>query len=246
MATKANEKETAARTEPADGPLLDLAKQDVKKFVAKAKERGYVTYDELNAALPQDQVSSEQIEDIMAMLSEMGINVIENEEQEEKENADSAQEAAPASGNSSSEMERTDDPVRMYLREMGSVELLSREGEIAIAKRIEAGRENMIGGLCESPLTMRTLVEWRDEIVAGNMLLRDVIDLESTYGKPEGPSANDDDDSDDEDGESGSDAKAKADTGNGDAKPAAKEASTDDSSGKDEFGKEESGARNGR
>ena len=215
MATKANEKEPAARPEQTDGPLLDLARQDMKKFIAKAKERGYVTHDELNAALPQDQVSSEQIEDIMAMLSEMGINVIENEEQEQdqEEKAEETKAATPATTttttSSSSDVERTDDPVRMYLREMGSVELLSREGEIAIAKRIEAGRENMIGGLCESPLTMRTLIEWRDEIVAENMLLRDVIDLESTYGKPEGPSANDDDASSNE-----------GDAASGEAKPA--------------------------
>ncbi|WP_417513731.1 RNA polymerase sigma factor RpoD [Minwuia sp.] len=210
MATKAAaaEKEAPAAPEQKDGPLLDLAKQDVKKFVAKAKERGYVTYDELNKALPQDQVSSEQIEDIMAMLSEMGINVIENEEQEDQTEEPEKKEVATTTTttSSSSDVERTDDPVRMYLREMGSVELLSREGEIAIAKRIEAGRENMIGGLCESPLTMRMLMAWRDEIEAGNMLLRDVIDLETTYGKPEGPTANtgndDDDESDDTDGDS--------------------------------------------
>ncbi|ANK82781.1 MAG: RNA polymerase sigma factor RpoD [Rhizobiales bacterium NRL2] len=209
MATKASEKETAAAPEQRDGPLLDVAKQDMKKFIAKAKERGYVTYDELNKALPQDQVSSEQIEDIMAMLSEMGINVIESEEQEEQAD-ETKQEVATTSGNSSEAAERTDDPVRMYLREMGSVELLSREGEIAIAKRIEAGREAMIGGLCESPLTMRMLVEWRDEIVAGNMLLRDVIDLESTYGKPEGPSASDDDSDDEDDGDAGKSGAGKS------------------------------------
>ena len=243
MATKASEKEPAARPEQTDGPLLDLARQDMKKFVAKAKERGYVTHDELNAALPQDQVSSEQIEDIMAMLSEMGINVIENEEQdqEEKDGEDSKQPVATTTTSTSSgDVERTDDPVRMYLREMGSVELLSREGEIAIAKRIEAGRENMIGGLCESPLTMRTLIEWRDEIVAENMLLRDVIDLESTYGKPEGPSANDDS-SDDENSEPG-EAKPNADgtarkaggENRGDSQKADGEKSSDDSSSDDD------------
>ncbi|MDF1719726.1 MAG: RNA polymerase sigma factor RpoD [Minwuia sp.] len=252
MATKANEKEPAARPEQTDGPLLDLARQDMKKFVAKAKERGYVTHDELNAALPQDQVSSEQIEDIMAMLSEMGINVIENEENEDKDDKEDA-EAKPAAAattttttTTSSDVERTDDPVRMYLREMGSVELLSREGEIAIAKRIEAGRENMIGGLCESPLTMRTLVEWRDEIVAENMLLRDVIDLESTYGKPEGPSANDDNaNENDESGDAkpadgaaaktadGFDAKTGAAAIPGAAKPDG-EKSSDDSSNSDD------------
>jgi len=215
MATKATaEKETPASPEQKDGPLLDLAKQDVKKFVAKAKERGYVTYDELNAALPQDQVSSEQIEDIMAMLSEMGINVIENEEQEEQNDEPEKKEVATTTSSSSgnsSDVERTDDPVRMYLREMGSVELLSREGEIAIAKRIEAGREAMIGGLCESPLTMRMLVAWSDEIGAGNMLLRDVIDLETTYGKPEGPSANDNDDDDEDSDEDGDAEESKTD-----------------------------------
>ena len=221
MATKTNEKETAARPEQTDGPLIDLARQDMKKFIAKAKERGYVTYDELNQALPQDQVSSEQIEDIMAMLSEMGINVIESEEQDE--NQDEAKQEVAASGNSSGDVERTDDPVRMYLREMGSVELLSREGEIAIAKRIEAGREQMIGGLCESPLTMRMLIEWRDEIVAGNMLLRDVIDLESTYGKPEGIENSEDDDGDDANG------TAAPESGDAAGAPAAARSSGDDS-----------------
>ena len=188
MAKQKSDSTPAENQEGGDGPLLDLAKQDVKKFIARAKERGFVTHDELNEALPQDQVSSEQIEDIMAMLSEMGINVIDAEENVEQE--EKPQEVATTTtttGNSSSDAERTDDPVRMYLREMGSVELLSREGEIAIAKRIEAGRDKMIGGLCTSPLTMRALVEWRDEIVDGNMLLRDVIDLEATFGKPQGP-----------------------------------------------------------
>jgi RNA polymerase primary sigma factor len=242
MATKAAaEKEAPAAPEQKDGPLLDLAKQDVKKFVAKAKEKGYVTYDELNKALPQDQVSSEQIEDIMAMLSEMGINVIENEEQEEQpaetaEKKEVATTTSSSSGNSS-DVERTDDPVRMYLREMGSVELLSREGEIAIAKRIEAGRENMIGGLCESPLTMRMLMVWRDEIEAGNMLLRDVIDLETTYGKPEGPSAANDDDDDDADGDSdgneeGAEAKTDDETDSDD------DAGSDDDAKSDEDGEE--------
>ena len=186
---------------------LDMSQTAVKKMIGEARERGYITYDQLNKVLPPDQVSSEQIEDVMSMLSEMGINIIEAEDAEEEERgatdlvaATSNKEVALSSGDSE-KLDRTDDPVRMYLRELGSVELLSREGEIAIAKRIEAGRENMIGGLCESPLTMRTLVEWRDEIVAENMLLRDVIDLESTYGKPEGPSANND--NSDEDGEDG-------------------------------------------
>ncbi len=155
-------------------------------MVAKGKERGYVTYDELNAALPQDQVSSEQIEDTMTMLSELGINVVDGEEPEEPAAAAEGEEGEDGEfrgGNLDDEdIGRTDDPVRMYLREMGSVELLSREGEIAIAKRIEAGREMMIGGICESPLTMR-IIAWRDALLDGKMLLRDVIDLDATYGK---------------------------------------------------------------
>jgi len=171
------------RDELADSPLLDSATQAVKKMIARAKERGYVTYDELNAVLPPDKLSSEQIEDTMAMLSEMGINVVENEETEEapeekQEEAERDEEAAPPA----EELDRTDDPVRMYLREMGSVELLSREGEIAIAKRIEAGRNKMIGAICESPMTLRAIMQWRDDLVAGRMLLRDVIDLDATYG----------------------------------------------------------------
>ena len=170
-----------------DSPLLDTLGAGVKKMVARAKERGYVTYDELNATLPPDQVSSEQIEDTMAMLSEMGINVVESEETEEasQEGAKPAAEAEPvvAAGNvDEAELGHTDDPVRMYLREMGSVELLSREGEIAIAKRIEAGREMMIGGICESPLTIRAIVQWHDDLIAGKMLLRDIIDLDATHG----------------------------------------------------------------
>src|SRR6266480_1742497 len=158
MASKAaTAAETAeTREEVAEAPLLDTLAAAIKKMLARGKERGYLTYDELNAALPQDQVSSEQIEDTMTMLSELGINVVEGEESE--------------------------DPVRMYLREMGSVELLSREGEIAIAKRIEAGREMMIGGICESPLTVRALVLWRDALNENKMLLRDIVDLDATYG----------------------------------------------------------------
>ncbi|PWR25694.1 RNA polymerase sigma factor RpoD [Zavarzinia aquatilis] len=180
-----------AREEGADGPLLDTAGQAVKRMIARAKERGYVTYDEINAVLPQEQVSSEQIEDIMAMLSEMGVNVVDGEEQEDPERAAGKEEEdGEAQGFQTSgaeELDRTDDPVRMYLREMGSVELLSREGEIAIAKRIEAGRETMIDGLCESPLTFQAMIGWRDELLAGKVLLRDVIDLDATYGA--GPGA---------------------------------------------------------
>src|ERR1700732_776701 len=178
---------TETREEAAEAPLLDTLAAAIKKMLARGKERGYVTWDELNAALPQDQVSAEQIEDTMTMLSELGINVIESEEGEEPAAAEAEEGAdgneARASGNLDDEdIGRTDDPVRMYLREMGSVELLSREGEIAIAKRIEAGREMMIGGLCESPLTMRALIGWRDALNECKMLLRDVIDLDATYG----------------------------------------------------------------
>ena len=167
-----------------DAPLIDASGQAVKKMIAVAKERGYVTYEEINKVLPQEKLSSEQIEDIMTMLSEMGINVIESEDgefTEETEAKDQKQKPA-ATRAADTEVERTDDPVRMYLREMGSVELLSREGEIAIAKRIEAGRAAMISGLCESPLTFRAITEWRDELETGDMLLRDVIDLDATYG----------------------------------------------------------------
>ena len=156
----------------------------VKRMITRGKERGYVTYDELNAALPPEQVSSEQIEDTMAMLSEIGISVVEAEEQDEAAppvEADVADTETPSGNVDESELGRTDDPVRMYLREMGNVELLSREGEIAIAKRIEAGREMMIGGICESPLTMRAIVCWHDALSEGRLLLRDVIDLEATY-----------------------------------------------------------------
>jgi RNA polymerase primary sigma factor len=186
MASKAANAAEApeVREEAAEAPLLDTVTTAIKKMVARGKERGYVTYDELNSALPPEQVSSEQIEDTMTMLSELGINVIESEETEEAPaDGEDADGEVRAAGNLDDEdIGRTDDPVRMYLREMGSVELLSREGEIAIAKRIEAGREMMIGGICESPLTMRALIGWRDALVEGRMLLRDVVDLDATYG----------------------------------------------------------------
>jgi RNA polymerase primary sigma factor len=172
---------TEGREEGQDSPLLDMSDQAVKKMLTRAKQRGYVTYDELNQVLPSDQVSSEQIEDTMAQLSQMGINVVETEEDEESAEAKTT-EVVVASKSESEELDRTDDPVRMYLREMGSVELLSREGEIAIAKRIEAGRETMIGGLCESPLTFQAIIIWRDELNEGKILLRDIIDLDATYG----------------------------------------------------------------
>ncbi|MBC9176280.1 RNA polymerase sigma factor RpoD [Pseudoroseomonas ludipueritiae] len=179
------------RDEAVEGALLDTLSAAVKKLVARGKERGYVTYDELNATLPNEQVSSELIEDTMAMLSDLGINLVEAEESEDgegaakpaakAEGADEESEDEEEGGNVSEEnLGRTDDPVRMYLREMGSVELLSREGEIAIAKRIEAGRDAMIGGLCESPLTLQAILGWHDAVKDGRMLLRDVIDLEAT------------------------------------------------------------------
>jgi RNA polymerase primary sigma factor len=184
MASKAaNAADTAeTREDAAEAPLLDTIATAIKKMVARGKERGYVTYDEVNAALPQDQVSAEQIEDTMTMLSELGINLIESEESEESSEAEAEDGEAEARGNvDEDDIGRTDDPVRMYLREMGSVELLSREGEIAIAKRIEAGRDMMIGGICESPLTVRALMLWRDALNENKMLLRDIIDLDATF-----------------------------------------------------------------
>jgi RNA polymerase sigma factor, sigma-70 family len=174
--------------------MLDVSQTAVKKMIAEAREKGYITYDQLNKVLPPEQVSSEQIEDVMSMLSEMGINVIEDEEVEDDDSADGgdakggelvatsgSREVAMASSETE-KLDRTDDPVRMYLREMGSVELLSREGEIAIAKRIEAGRNTMIAGLCESPLTFQAITIWHDELLSEDILLRDVIDLEATFG----------------------------------------------------------------
>jgi RNA polymerase primary sigma factor len=185
MATKqAAAPETAAPESEAEANVLDTQSAAVKRLIAKGKERGYITFDELNAVLPAEQNSSEQIEDIMAMLSEMGIQVVESEESEEQDAVaapkDEAADDEEQAGNiSESSVSRTDDPVRMYLREMGSVELLSREGEIAIAKRIEAGRDMMIRGLCESPLTFRAIIAWHEALNNGRVLLRDVIDLEA-------------------------------------------------------------------
>ncbi|MBB4190970.1 RNA polymerase primary sigma factor [Rhizobium aethiopicum] len=210
MATKVKENEDAEveRDGASDGPLLDLSDDAVKKMIKAAKKRGYVTMDELNAVLPSEEVTSEQIEDTMSMLSDMGINVIEDEEAEEAgasgggddddaggDDESEGGELAPSAGTAlatakkKEPTDRTDDPVRMYLREMGSVELLSREGEIAIAKRIEAGRETMIAGLCESPLTFQALIIWRDELNEGTTLLREIIDLETTYSGPEAKAA---------------------------------------------------------
>ena len=191
MASKAaNGTDTAeSRDEAVEGVLLDTLTAAVKKLIGRGRERGWVTYDELNAALPPDAVSSELIEDTMATLSEIGINVVESEEGEDPEAAAVAKPAAAAEkedeeeagGNVDEEtMGRTDDPVRMYLREMGGVDLLSREGEIAIAKRIEAGRDMMILGLCESPQTFKAIIAWHDAVKSGRMLLRDVIDLDAT------------------------------------------------------------------
>ncbi|HKK96631.1 MAG TPA: RNA polymerase sigma factor RpoD [Marivita sp.] len=187
MAAKDNDD---AKTEDREEDVsLDMSQAAVKKMIAEARERGYITYDQLNEVLPPDQVSSDQIEDVMSMLSEMGIQITEEDEEAEEEDkgaTDLVQTAKPgevtlASG-SSEKLDRTDDPVRMYLREMGSVELLSREGEIAIAKRIEAGRNTMIAGLCESPLTFQAITIWREELLSEDILLRDVIDLETTFG----------------------------------------------------------------
>ncbi|WP_133489683.1 RNA polymerase sigma factor RpoD [Aliiroseovarius marinus] len=169
-------------------PMTDMSQAAVKKMIAEARERGYITYDQLNQVLPPEQVSSEQIEDVMSMLSEMGINIIEDEEAEEEEKGSTevvvknAGGEVAVAGAETEKLDRTDDPVRMYLREMGSVELLSREGEIAIAKRIEAGRNTMIAGLCESPLTFQAITIWREELLNEDILLRDVIDLDATFG----------------------------------------------------------------
>ena len=167
---------------------FDMSQAAVKRMIGEAKERGYITIDQLNAVMPPDQVAGDQIEDVMSMLSEMGINVVEGEEVEESEGGEvvetgSGSREVALSGAAAETLDRTDDPVRMYLREMGSVELLSREGEIAIAKRIEAGRNTMIAGLCESPLTFQAITIWRDELLSEEILLRDVIDLEATFGR---------------------------------------------------------------
>ncbi len=205
-AQKEKEKEEAPEKEASETPdtplpLLDLSDAAVKKLIRSAKKRGYVTHDQINSVLPSEEVNSEQIEDVLAMFSEMGVNVVETEEpseegEEAREEADEeaeseggelveVQQKVPAKTEAKEPAERTDDPVRMYLREMGSVELLSREGEIAIAKRIEAGREAMIAGLCESPLTFQAIIIWRDELNEGKVFLRDIIDLEATYAGPD-------------------------------------------------------------
>ncbi len=205
MATKANSKNAAGAgdggDEGGDAPLLDLNEASVKKLLARAKKRGYITYDELNNALPQDQMSSEQIEDVMSALNDMGVNIVENEEasedgdeQREREDAEDAEdEAGDDDGpkliteKKKETVDRTDDPVRMYLREMGAVELLSREGEIAIAKRIEAGRDTMIFGLCESPTTFNAIIEWSTALNNGEMQLREILDLDAMLSKDPAP-----------------------------------------------------------
>jgi RNA polymerase primary sigma factor len=198
MATKPNvATDTVTADQDVETTLLDVQSAAVKRLIARGKERGFITFDELNAVLPSEQNSSEQIEDVMANLSEMGIQVVEGEETEdgdapvakvEKAEGEGDGEPGETAGNVDEEsLGRTDDPVRMYLREMGSVELLSREGEIAIAKRIEAGRDMMIGGLCESPLTFKAIISWHDQLKAGRMLLRDIVDLEATQGAGQPP-----------------------------------------------------------
>jgi RNA polymerase primary sigma factor len=207
--TQGDKTATPAEVPPpvTDGPLLDLSDQGVKRMITLAKKRGYVTYDDLNEVLPSEEFSSDQIEDIYGQLSEMGINVVEAEDQADGDGEKEKPAAGAAGDEEESEnevtestrgslpveikrnilpSERTDDPVRMYLREMGAVELLSREGEIAIAKRIEAGREAMIAGLCENPLTFQAIIIWRDELNEGKVLLREIIDLEATYAGPDG------------------------------------------------------------
>ncbi len=185
--------EEAQSAETPDAPLLDLNNAAVKKFIKAGKVRGWVTVDELNKILPSEDFTSEQIEDVMAQLSEMGVNLIEAEEDAQEEGGEVATVSSSNSavviqtGNTKEGQDRTDDPVRMYLREMGAVELLSREGEIAIAKRIEAGRDAMIRGLCESPLTFEAIMVWRDELQTGRVLLREIIDLEATYGAENAP-----------------------------------------------------------
>jgi len=249
-------------SEPQDGPLLDLTDQSVKNMIKTAKKRGYVTHDELNAVLPSEEFSSEQIEDVLAQLSEMGINVVDSEtdvdddgdnakanasgdddDSDDDEDESDSRSVAAASGkaavvgqNTGSSADRTDDPVRMYLREMGSVELLSREGEIAIAKRIEAGRNAMIRGLCESPLTFEAIMVWRDELQEGQVLLRDIIDLDATYGGQQAEG----EEGEDGEGEAGAAAPAAAPadpqekTGDDDEKSAKKSSRDDDDEDEDD------------
>ncbi len=201
MASRANENEEDI-VENGDAPLIDLNDATVKKLLAKAKRRGFLTYDELNAALPQDQMSSEQIEDVMSAINDMGVQIVENDEavedgeeeeeqEEEVETIDNISENDPRSLTNTIKKtgtgERTDDPVRMYLREMGAVELLSREGEIAIAKRIESGRDTMILGLCESPITFHAIIDWSNALNDGELQLREILDLDDMLSKEPAP-----------------------------------------------------------
>src|ERR1700761_1034518 len=210
---KTNGAEMAEKADGGDAPLIDLNDASLKKLIARAKKRGYLTYDELNDALPQGEMSSDHIEDITSALSEMGINIVENEEagdddkpaEEEQPDDEPAAEdgdAGPAFQTVKKEtVDRTDDPVRMYLREMGAVELLSREGEIAIAKRIEAGRDTMILGLCESPITFNAIIEWSTALNEGTMQLREILDLDAMLNKDPAPENLSDDDEGDDTGE---------------------------------------------
>jgi RNA polymerase primary sigma factor len=208
---KSNAAEATDQTEGGDAPLIDLNEADIKKLLARAKKKGYITIDELNEALPQDQMSSEQIEDVMSAINDMGVNIVENEDAaEESEEADDEVEAVdatdPHGGTTIIEkkketVDRTDDPVRMYLREMGAVELLSREGEIAIAKRIESGRDTMILGLCESPITFNAIIDWSTALNEGTMQLREIIDLDAMLNKDPAPEAMTEDGEEDDNGE---------------------------------------------
>ncbi|PZO72826.1 MAG: RNA polymerase sigma factor RpoD, partial [Sphingomonas taxi] len=199
---KANMAEPAETNETGDAPLIDMNDASIKKVIARAKKRGYITYEQLNEALPQGEMSSDQIEDISAALSEMGINIVENDEagedgetepakddEDEPEAADADADTGPAIEKKKETIDRTDDPVRMYLREMGAVELLSREGEIAIAKRIEAGRDTMILGLCESPITFNAIIDWSTALNEGTMQLREIMDLDAMLSKDPAPEA---------------------------------------------------------
>jgi RNA polymerase primary sigma factor len=234
MAKNGSTADTEEREDGPDRPILDTHNAALKKLIAKGKERGFVTYDELNAALPQDQVSSEQIEDVMTMFSETGINIIDGDDNEDtveqSRKTDEKNGAVVEVETPTEEYDRTDDPVRMYLREMGSVELLSREGEIAIAKRIEAGRETMINGICESPLTIRAIIEWRDMLMNGQVLLRDIIDLDATYGSGPG-----------EDGNKSADKSNGAANGNAAPKAAAEDDSSAEESDDDGEDEEDAG-----
>ncbi|MCH8490856.1 MAG: RNA polymerase sigma factor RpoD, partial [Oceanicaulis sp.] len=257
--TKAAAETPDAPAETQDGPLLDLNDSSVKAMIKAAKKRGYVTHDELNKVLPSEEFSSEQIEDILAQLSELGITVVDSEDDVDSDEAapevgeEDGDEDRPravakkaksevAGQNTTSAQDRTDDPVRMYLREMGTVELLSREGEIAIAKRIEAGRNAMIRGLCESPLTFEAIMVWRDELQSGQVLLRDIIDLDATLGGIRGEAAAAEAADSDDDGDSEGEGEGE----NGAAKPAAgapgtAEAKKPDSNNEDAAGKDEDG-----